>query len=462
VKIQRLAAADVMSVWPEEKGWPQDIGALAILDGDRLVDADGRVRIDALREHVERRLHRVPRFRQLLSVPGLGLGWPLWVDDPSFDIAEHVGVAAVAPPGDDAELLRACETLRRCALPRSRPLWEMWFLPGLPDGRVGLLMRMHHAIADGIAGVATLGAFVDAEPDPSENTAPPPWTPAPAPTRRDLLVDNVQRRREQAERALAPLAHPADTLRKVQRSLPAMREMFAEERAPRTSVNRPIGSDRRLAIIRGRLDVAREVAHGHGAKVNDVLLTAVARGYRALLQSRGERVDDLVLRAFVPVSLHEEQPGPAQGNIDAGMAVPLPIGEPDDVCLLERIAAESAERKAKLRPSGDSLFRSIAIQRAFLSYMPYQRLMNAYVTDVPGPPLPLFFAGAPIREIFPLVPLIGNMTIGVGALSYAEQFNITVVADRQRCPDLGIFVAAVEHAMDALADSVRALPVSDS
>jgi hypothetical protein len=205
--VERLSAADLMSVWPEDKGWPQDIGALAILDGDRLLDADGRVRIDALREHVERRLHRVPRFRQLLCVPGFGLGWPLWVDDRSFDIAMHVGVFPVPPPGDDAAVLRACETLRRNPLPRSRPLWEMWFLPGLPDGRVGLLMRMSHAIADGIAGVATLGAFVDPESEPPE-TAARQWTPAPAPTRMDLLVDNLHRLRERpgtcSRRSLTP------------------------------------------------------------------------------------------------------------------------------------------------------------------------------------------------------------------------------------------------------------------
>jgi WS/DGAT/MGAT family acyltransferase len=229
-----------------------------------------------------------------------------------------------------------------------------------------------------------------------------------------------------------------------------MRELFTEGSAPQTSVNRRIGSDRTLAIIRSRLDVAKEIAHAHHAKVNDVLLTAVARGYRALLESRGERVDDLVLRAFVPVSLHEEQPGQEQGNIDAAMVVPLPIGEADDARLLERIAAESATRKEKARPSGGAIFRSIAVQRAFLWYTPYQRMMNAYVTDVPGPPVPLYVAGAPIRELFPLVPILGNMAIGVGALSYADQLNITVVADRQLCPDLGIYVDGVERALGAL------------
>jgi diacylglycerol O-acyltransferase / wax synthase len=454
-KIERLAAADLMSVWPEEKGWPQDIGALAILDGEGVLDHDGRVRIEALREHIERRLQRVPRFRQVLCMPGFGLGWPLWVDGPSFDIAEHVGVYPVPAPGGETEVLRVCETLRRRPLERSRPLWAMWFLPGLPDSRVGVLMRMHHAIADGIAGVATLGAFVDTEPDPPETTAQP-WMPALAPTRRDLLVDNLRRKRDATERAFSVLTHPVAILRQIQRSLPAMREMFAEGRAPRTSVNRRIGSDRTLAIIRSRLDVAKEVGHAHHAKVNDVLLTAVARGYRALLESRGERVEDLILRAFVPVSLHQEQPGQAAGNVDAAMVVPLPIGEPDDARLLELIAAESVTRKAKARPSGGAIFRSIAIQRAFLSYAPYQRLMNAYVTDVTGPPVPLYFAGAPIRELFPLVPILGNMSIGVGALSYADQFNITVVADGHLCPDLEIFVESVKRALDVLADAVRA------
>jgi diacylglycerol O-acyltransferase / wax synthase len=453
--IERLEAADLMSVWPEDKGWPQDIGALAILDGGSVLDADGRVRIDALREYVGRRLHQVPRFRQLLCVPGFGLGWPLWVDAPSFDIAEHVGVFPVPPPGGDAEVLRVCETLCRCSLPRSRPLWEMWFLPGLLGGGVGLLMRMHHAIADGIAGVATLSAFVDTVPDPSETTAPP-WTPAPAPTRHDLFEDNLRRRRQQAERALAVVAHPTGTLRRMRQALPAMREVFAEGSAPRTSINRRIGSERRLATIRSRLDAATKIAHAHSAKVNDVLLTAVARGYRALLRTRGERVDDMVLRAFVPVSLHREQPGQAQGNVDAAMVVPLPIGEPDESRLLERIAAETAERKAKARPSGGAIFRSIAIQRAFLEYTPHQRMMNAYVADVPGPRVPLYFAGAAIRELFPRVPILGNMSIGVGALSYEDQFNITVVADRQQSPDLEIFVDGVGRALDALADSIRA------
>jgi len=452
-RIERLAASDLMLVWPEAMGWPQDIGALAILDGEKLHDADGRFLIDSVRDHIERRLHLVPRFRQLLCSPGVGLGWPLWVDAPAFDIGEHVGVLPVAPPGDDTQLLLVCEELRRHPLKRSRPLWEMWFLTGLPDGHVGFFMKLHHAIADGVAGVATLSAFMDTAPEPPE-TIPPPWAPARMPTTRELLVDNLRRRLRDAKRALSALAHPVGTFRRVQRSGPALREMFAEGRAPRTSVNRRIGSDRTLSIIRSSLALAKEIAHAHHAKVNDVLLTAVAGGYRALLQARGEQVTDLVLRAFVPVSLHHEQAGQARGNVDAGMVVPLRIGEPNDVRLLEQITAESAERKKKIRPPAGDIFRSVLLQRAFLRFMPHQRLMNTYVADVPGPPMSLYFAGARILEVFPLVPITANLSIGVGALSYADQLNITVVADRNLCTDVDVFVDGVDQSLDVLAHAV--------
>ena len=253
---------------------------------------------------------------------------------------------------------------------------------------------------------------------------------------------------------LTALAKPVATTRRILRSWPAVRELFAEGRAPRTSVNRRIGSDRRLAVVRGSLDGAKKVAHAHGATVNDVLLTAVAAGYADLFRRRGEPTDGVILRAFVPVSLHQEQPGAARGNVDAGMLVPLPIGERDDVRRLELIAAETSERKKKSRPPAGSMFRTVLLQRAFLRLMPRQRFMNAYVANVPGPPIPLYFAGASLLEIFPIVPITANISIGVGALSYAGQFNVTVVADRDLCPDLEVFVAGLQRSLEALERSV--------
>jgi hypothetical protein len=140
--------------------------------------------------------------------------------------------------------------------------------------------------------------------------------------------------------------------------------------------------------------------------------------------------------------------------VDAGMLVPLPIGERDDVRRLELIAAETSERKKKSRPPAGSMFRTVLLQRAFLRLMPRQRFMNAYVANVPGPPIPLYFARAALLEIFPIVPITANISIGVGALSYAGQFNITVVADRDLCPDLEVFVTGLRRSLEGLERSV--------
>jgi diacylglycerol O-acyltransferase / wax synthase len=451
--VDRLTAQDLMMLWPEELGWSQDIGALAILDGGSLVDADGRFLIGAAREEVGRRLHRVPRFRQLLYRPSFGLGWPLWIDAPSIDLTEHVREFPLPAPADEAQLLAACEELRHRRLSRSRPLWELWFLTGLPNGRVGLFMKLHHAIADGVAGIAVLGAFVDPVPDPPRTSAPP-WRPAAMPTRRALFNDNLRRRLQGLGRAMAGLAHPVETVRQARRGWPALREAFGEARAPRTSLSRRVGWHRRFALVRSDLDLVKQVAHAHDATVNDVLMVALAAGLRELLVDRGEPVDGLVLRAAVPVSLHQEQPGQARGNRDGMMVVPLPVGEPDDTSRLRLIAAETTKRKQKHRPQGGTLFRNPLIQRGLLRLAPYQQVTNTYAANVPGPPVPLYFAGARLLEVFPVVPIVGNVSIGVGALSYAGQFNITAVADREACPDIEVFAAGVRRSLETLAASL--------
>jgi diacylglycerol O-acyltransferase len=457
--MDRLSAQDLMMLWPEELGWSQDIGALAILDGRRLLDADGRFQIQTAREQIQGRLHLVPRFRQLLCRPAYGLGWPLWIDAASIDLAEHVRVFPLEAPAGEAQLLLACEELRHRRLNPSRPLWELWFLPGLPDGRVGLFMKVHHAIADGVAGIAALGAFVDIIPDVPKTEAPL-WTPAATPSTRELFDDNVRRRLQELARTLTRLGHPTETVRQVRRGWPAAREAFVEARAPRTSLNRRIGSHRRFALVRSDLDLVKQIAHAHNATVNDVLMVVLAGGLRELLVGRGERVDGLVLRAFVPVSLHTEQPGQARGNLDGAMVVPLPVGEADDVRRLRLIAAETAQRKTRRRPQGGTLFRNVPIQRAALRLAARQRVMNTYAANVPGPPVPLYFAGVPVLEVFPVVPIMGNVSLGVGALSYAGQFNLTAVADQELCPDLEVCVHGARRSLDALAASVLACTAS--
>jgi Wax ester synthase-like Acyl-CoA acyltransferase domain len=163
--LERLTASDMFLLLWDDFGWSGDIGALAILDGTSLLDREGRVRIEDVRRHLEARLHLVPRFRQRLYRPKRGLGWPLWVDAASFDLADHVRVHPLPAPGDSAQLLHACEQLAQRRLDPARPLWELWLIPGLPARRMGALFKVHHAIADGMAGVATVGALLDLTPD---------------------------------------------------------------------------------------------------------------------------------------------------------------------------------------------------------------------------------------------------------------------------------------------------------
>lgn len=447
MSIERLSDEDQIMLWPDEI-WPQDIGAIAVLDGASLLDPDGRFRIEAMRAAVASRLHLVPRFRQLLYAPPQELGGPLWVDAPAFDLAEHVRVLQLPAPGDEAQLLLAVEQLRRSRMDRSRPLWEMWFLPGLPGGRVGLFMRTHHCIADGIAGVATLGTFLDVGPDTIAAPAPA-WIPAPWPSAEDLRQDNRRRKADERHKRLSLLAHPAGSLHGALAAWPAMRELLAEEELPATSLDRLVGPGRTFALVRSSIDRVKEVAHAHDVKVNDVLLTAVAGGLRALLRSRREAVDGAVLRAYVPVSLRHGQYAGARGNQIAQMVVPLPVGVSDSRLRLRQIGAETAARKTRSRPSVGKMPHRGVLGRAFLKLVNRQRV-NVTTADLPGPEFPLYVAGARLLEVFPVLPLIGKVSLGVGAMSYAGQFNITAVADRDGYPDLDVFAAGVREELHAL------------
>jgi hypothetical protein len=228
-----------------------------------------------------------------------------------------------------------------------------------------------------------------------------------------------------------------------------MCEIIAGRPLPATSLDRLVGPDRNLALIRSSLKLIKGVAHTSDATVNDVLLTVTAGGLRALLNARGESVEG-VLRIYVPVSLHQEPRAQARGNLIGQMVVPLPIGVSDPVLRLRLIAKDTGQRKATSRPSlGMVPHRGIA-GRAFLKLLARQRV-NVNSADIPGPEAPLYFAGSRLLEVFPMVQLIGKVSLAVGAISYAGQFNIMVVADRDAYPDADIFVAGVQDELRALA-----------
>ncbi len=448
VSIDRLGALDRLMLWASRR-WPQDIGALAILNGGRLLDDAGQLRIDSVRDAVERRLHLVSRFRQLIHQPRRGLGGPLWVDAPMFDLTDHVRLLPLEPPAGEAELLAAVEQILRQRLDPAHPLWEMWLLPGLPDRRVGLFVRIHHAIGDGMAVMATLASLFEPTPD-EPPVAARAWAPAPWPSPRALFADNLARRLRGVARGLASLARPRTTLRGMLAAWPAVRELLAEEPATATSLDRMVGPGRRLALIRTSLANVKEVGRAHDATVNDVLLAATAASLRTLLQRRGEPVEETTVRIYVPVSLRRHLRGRQQGNLIAQMAVPLRLRQADPARRLADIAAETGKRKARARTSLSNLMVGGAIGRRLMVLAVMRQRVNATSASIPGPKEPLYLAGARILEVFPLLPLVANEPLGVGALSYAGALTIGIATDRDAYPDIEVLTAAMREELRSL------------
>ena len=454
--LDRLTGSDVIAFTMQRLGWPQDIGAVAFLDPAPLLDRDGGLRMAAVRAAVAAHLHRVPRFRQVVSRPPPGLGRPLWLDAASIDLSYHVTQRRLEPGADDEALLEVVDALRRQPFDPRRPLWRMWLLPGLRDGRVAMYLRVHHALADGVAGVALLGQLLSFEPEPEPKPEPepggPPLPPSrPRPTAGVLLRDQLDRAARALVRTSPVLAHPVATAGRIRRLGPALREIFTAGPAPRTSLNAPLGAERHMFFVRERLDSTRDAARSAGATVNDLVLAAIAGGLREVLRGRGERVDGLELRVAVPVSLHRGPASAALGNAVAPMAVPLPLGEADPHRRVRWIAADTTVRRSRPRPQ---LFSSILaapfVQRASLFWWRRQRIVNVYVGNVVGPPTALYLAGARLLELFPVVPLTGNVTLGVGVLSYNGQLNLTVVMDQRAWPDRSVFRHGLNASLAAL------------
>lgn len=461
MKIDRLTALDRMMLGVS-KTWPQDIGAIAILDGTTLLDSAGRLRIDPIRETIAARLHLVPRFRQVIVSPRRGLGGPCWVDDPTFDLAEHVDEYPVVSPGRETDLLVTVERLRRLPLDPSRPLWGMWFLTGLPDQRVGLFVRIHHSIADGMAAMATIATFLDHAAD-APVMPPAPWMPNAGPSTRELLTDNLRHYIHSMLRALSVIFRPRASIRRLREAWPALRELLYEKPANATSLNRMVGPARQVRLIRSNLEAVKRAGRAHGATVNDVLLTIAGGGVRALLKSRGETIDDTTIKVYAPVSLRLRQEGPQQGNLIAQMAVPLRLGNPDPVQRMKQVVLETTDRKARTRTSVELLVHNRLLRRLTLIAAMRQRV-NVTTASIPGPTTTLHLAGARILEVFPLIPLMADEPIGIGALSYAGDLFIGIVADSDACPDIDALAAGVSDDLEEIESvhdpSAKRMPTS--
>jgi diacylglycerol O-acyltransferase / wax synthase len=444
-RLERLSPLDVSNLRAEEHGVPMHVAALARVEGAPLRDASGELQLEKVRAIVEGRLDLAPRLRQVLVRPRAGLGRPVWADDAHFGIAQHVRARPVPAPGDEAALLAVCALLNEPPLDRSRPLWELWLLPGLADGTLGMLIRLHHAVADGIAAIALMGALLDTTPA-APPPAAPPWRPTPAPSTWQLFTGNLRLHAGALAAAAAGLRHPAPAVHRLTARVRQLRLLAGEGQAPRLSLNQPAGRRRRLLLARADLAQAKAAAHTQGATVNDVVLAAVTGGAHRLLAGRGELRPGLAVKASVAAAARDPADAAASGNRAAIMLVPLPVTEPDAARRLAQITQATRERKRHppYQP-GDRL-----AQRWMVHAMSRQRLVNLFTSNLPGPPQPLYFAGARILEIFQAGVVQGNVTVAVGVLSYAGQLNFTIVGDADAVPDLQAFADGLTDALTQL------------
>jgi len=443
--LERPTPLDLSNLRVEVHGRPLNVAALAVLEQQALLDSSRELELDAIRARIEQRLHLAPRLRQRLYWPGFGFGGPVWVDDASFEISRHVRTRPVPAPGGEESLLARCVELNDRPFDQAHPLWEIWFLTERREGRVAMLIRFHHVLADGLAALVLLGVLFDAT---TETSVPegPTWKPRPAPTRSQLFQDNLRRRVAVVRAGLSRLAHPRQLLARGAMLLRQGAQLAREGRAPRTSFNRPVGKQHRLMLVRADLEQAKEVAHAHHATVNDVVLCAMAGGARALLASRGELRPELVLKVSVAASVRAPASASQAGNLVGVLLAPLPVGEEDPIRRLEQIARATAERK-RVPPYQPA-------SRFLLSWMirgmNRQRRVNLLMSNLPGPPEPMYFAGAKILEVFQIGVIQGNVPLSVGVLSYAGQLNFDIVGDPNLVPDLPAFANGMADDLDRL------------
>jgi WS/DGAT/MGAT family acyltransferase len=475
---ERMSSADVAFLHRETRTAPQHLGGLAVFTAPPSgFDYDRLVRL------LEERISLAPRYRQRVRmVPG-HLANPLWLDDPSFDITYHVRRSALPRPGTDDQLLEFCARIQSRRLDRSRPLWEMYLVEGLSEGRVAIVTKTHQAMVDERDGIDLAQVILDAAPEP-RRTVEAIWMPGPEPNSFDLVRD-----------ALVGVLHRpialADTARAAARDIRitaaratsvaggvASAARAVLRRAPSSPLHAELSEQRRLAIARTRLEDYRRVRDAFGGTVNDVVLAVVSGAVRGWLLSRAEPLRSAAsVRALVPVSVSDpadasrtersdsHPAGSARESVASSGAghvhpllVDLPVGEPDPVLRLAQIRYAMASHKASGRAVDADRLVSLSgfapptlhALGARASSGLTRRMFSLVVTNVPGPQFSLYAAGALMTEMFPFLPLTEGHAVSIALTSYDGGVYYGINGDREATPDVNVLADLIEESLAEL------------
>jgi diacylglycerol O-acyltransferase / wax synthase len=469
--MRSLVGIDAAFLALETPTTPMHVGVALVLDppeGTRSLFSPS-TRYAQIRRVIGQRLHQIPPLRQRAIRVPFGLHHPVWVDDPDFELDDHLSRASLPSPGGRAELDAFVAAAMSRPLDPDRPLWEMYVVEGLEGDRTALVAKVHHAILDGVSGASVLAAFLDLTPRSRVVPLPPEWDPP-------ALPSNAQMLRHAAS---SLVRQPGATLSTLQAGVEAVADLGMHNRelvsrgeqpppgffaAPRTSFNGAVSNRKRYASLSLPLADVKLVGRVFEATVNDVILAGVSGGLRRLLAARGEETDQEPLVAMVPVSTRPEGQGEELGNQVSGMLVALASDIDDPVRRLDAISesARVAKEQEKLHRGrligglaqvalpalASRMARAVAGTRLFDKVRPPS---NVTVSSVRGPDFSLFCAGSRVVGMFPVGPIAEGIGVNVTAFSYLDRVYFGLLACRKLIPELD---EVAEHIDDALGELV--------
>jgi WS/DGAT/MGAT family acyltransferase len=469
--MDRLTSFDTSFLANEKANGHMAIGALLMCEGNAPSEDD-------FLAHIRSRVHHLPRLRQRLLYPPLGLGTPFWVDHPDFDIHQHLSRVALPAPGSEAQFQELVGELLAPPLDRAKPLWELILVEGFEDERFAVVYKTHHAMADGISAVDIGMLLFDVEPKPRPSRDEAPWTPAPTPSRTALVGHagagigaTLRRLLRWLGRALR---EPTRARRRAVDGLTGLWEVTwnLARPAPRVPLNTAIGPRRGMCWASFDLPDFKHVKNALGGTVNDVTLAVVAGALRRWLLERDVVVDGLELKALVPVSIRTENEHGELGNKLTAMRGPLPVGIADPVERLAAVSAAMDALKGSKQPLGaeaiwglNDWFRDFApplllAPTAAINFS--TRLFNLLVTNFPGPQMPFYVLGRKLIHVYPIGFLAKDHALAIAILSYNGQVGFGLLADPDSVPDAERIVAHLAAAVEELESAAQiASPGSD-
>jgi diacylglycerol O-acyltransferase len=459
--VDRLSSLDAEFLHLEDGIAHMHIAGVCIFD-------DPPPTVDELGSLIASKLHVLPRYRQRVRRVPFELGRPVWVDDPHFAIGYHVRHTALPQPGDDAALSRLMGRVMSQPLDRDRPLWETWLVEGLDGDRWAVILKVHHCMVDGVAGVGLLAALLDAEPR-SQVNEPEPWEPEPEPPAPALVLDAwgglIGDSLDRIGQVPAIVGNPARSLRALSNTARGLAG-FARRLSstPPSSIRGSIGPHRSWASSSASLRDVDRIRDAFDGTINDVVLTAVSSGFRRLLASRGEDPAASVVRSMIPVSVRGESGRGVADNRVSTLLYELPVGIDDPVERLKVVhremralkgshMAEAGEAVTSIGNLAPPMVVGMASRLAIRSeHLRPQSVVTTVTTNVPGPQFALYCLGREMIEYRPFVPISHGVRLGTAILSYNGRLFFGVTGDYDTAPDVGVVADAISEAIGELAE----------